>query len=168
MKGQLHLCNPLDTSHWPSLGLEDDPAPPRLLSEEFREQGGPFCSLWLDGRVCLINLDKPELPFSPQHLVWLCFPLTRIHFNLLLTSALVFFLCSHIFSPFLIPFTCFFSRCPLLFLADHLWTACLDLGHNFCRERKAERILTPPVWAEHCLIQYTLFVWRISSVGNFY
>lgn len=110
----------------------------------------------------------PELPFSPQHLVWHCFPLTRICFKLLFTSASVCPCYSHIFSALFCTLHSFSSRRSLLFLADHLRTAHLDLGHNFCRERKTERIWAHHVWAVHCLIQYSLSVWVIFSVDNFY
>lgn len=54
---QLHLWNSLDINLWLSLELELDPATARLLSVEvFRKQWDPFCTLWLNRNVTLINL----------------------------------------------------------------------------------------------------------------
>ena len=47
-----YISNPLGINHWPSLGLRVDLAALRLLSEkEFKKQGNPLWTLWLNGRA---------------------------------------------------------------------------------------------------------------------
>lgn len=143
MKVQLHPHNPLDTSHWPSLELEDDPTTPDSFLRSLRARG-PFLLLvtkWkgLPDKPC------PELPFSPWHLVWHCFPPTRIHFNLLLlfTSDLVFPLCSHTFSTFFVPFTPFFKVLPSLSSWSSL-NCTSGLGAQFLQRKESKENFNTP------------------------
>lgn len=117
VKVQWHLFNPLDTSHRTrSLGLEEDPATLKLLFEEFRKQRGPFCSLWLNGRVSLINLAQS---FHSAHNIW-CdtvflsqgFTSTFSFFSLQLQSSLAAPTFSALF--FLYPSLLFFQVSPSL------------------------------------------------------